>query len=60
MILSDEERDEVGSLYSNQFTFKDEETRSRFTDYSMSSSIIKRNQQLTLLDDKFERVNKQL
>lgn len=56
LFLSDEERDEVGSLYGNQYTFKDEETKSRFTDYSMSSSVIKRNEQLSLLDDKFEKV----
>ncbi|XP_034110796.1 protein LTV1 homolog [Drosophila nasuta] len=35
--------------------FDDEETKSRFTEYSMSSSVIRRNEQLTLLDDRFER-----
>lgn len=52
----DEDEDEVGSLKGAQYTFKDEETKSRFTDYSMSSSVISRNKQLTLLDDKFEKV----
>nr|ACO15015.1 LTV1 homolog [Caligus clemensi] len=47
---TDEERDEVGSLEN----FSDEETKSRFTNYSMSSSIIRRNDGLKLLDDKFE------
>ncbi|QQP55514.1 LTV1 -like protein [Caligus rogercresseyi] len=47
---TDEERDEVGSLEN----FSDEETKSRFTNYSMSSSIIRRNEGLKLLDDKFE------
>ncbi|XP_015113218.1 protein LTV1 homolog [Diachasma alloeum] len=56
MAVSDEERDEVGSLNGPQFSFKDEETKSRFTEYSMSSSVMKRNEQLTLLDDKFERM----
>lgn len=56
MDLSDEEADEVGSLNEPQYTFKDEETKSRFTEYSMSSSVMRRNQQLTLLDDKFEKV----
>lgn len=51
-----EEDDEVGSLDGPQFTFKEEETKSRFTNYSMSSSVIRRNEQLTLLDDKFEKV----
>lgn len=54
MGLSDEEADKVTNL--PQYSFKDEETRSRFTEYSMSSSVIRRNAQLTLLDDKFERV----
>lgn len=33
-----------------------EETRSRFTEYSMTSSVMRRNEQLTLLDDRFEKV----
>lgn len=57
MELSDEEEDEVCSLNGPQYTFKEEETKSRFTEYSMSSSVIRRNEQLTLLDDKFEKVN---
>lgn len=56
MDLSDEEADEVCSLNGPQYTFKEEETKSRFTEYSMSSSIMRRNEQLTLLDDKFEKV----
>ncbi|XP_043270771.1 protein LTV1 homolog [Venturia canescens] len=56
MALSDEERDEVCSLNGPQYSFRDEETKSRFTEYSMSSSVIRRNEQLTLLDDKFERL----
>ena len=35
--------------------FAEEETKTRFTNYSMSSSIIRRNKELSLLDDKFER-----
>lgn len=56
MNLVDEETDEVHSLNGPQYTFKEEETKSRFTEYSMSSSVMKRNEQLTLLDDKFEQV----
>lgn len=41
--------DDVGSLNM-------EDTKSRFTDYSMSSSIIRRNENLQLLDDQFEQV----
>lgn len=52
----DEEEDEVGSLKGPRYTFKDEETKSQFTEYSISSSVIRRNEQLTLLDDKFEKV----
>lgn len=53
---ADEERDEVCSLPGSQFSFNEEETRSRFTEYSMSSSVIRRNQQLSLLDDRFEKM----
>jgi len=56
MDLSNEEADEVCSLNGPQYTFKDEETKSRFTEYSMSSSVMRRNEQLTLLDDRFEKV----
>ncbi|KAI4468956.1 low-temperature viability protein ltv1-related [Holotrichia oblita] len=51
-----EERDEVCSLEGPQYSFKDEETKSRFTEYSMSSSVMKRNEQLTLLDNRFEKL----
>lgn len=37
--------------------FADEETKSRFTQYSMTSSVIRRNDGLTLLDDRFEKVD---
>ena len=47
----EEEGDEVGSLKS----WGEEETATKFTNYSMSSSCIRRNAQLTLVDDKFER-----
>lgn len=52
----EDEKDEISSLKGPQYTFKDEETKSRFTEYSMSSSVMRRNEQLTLLDDKFEKV----
>ena len=48
-----EEEDEVGHLPRN---FGEVETKSRFTDYSLSSSVIRRNDQLSLLDDRFEKV----
>lgn len=51
----DEENDVVGPMRSNYPRFDDEETKSRFTEYSMSSSVIRRNEQLTLLDDRFEK-----
>lgn len=54
---SGEEDDEVGPLprSKNFANFDDEETKSRFTEYSMSSSVIRRNEQLSLLDDRFEK-----
>ncbi|XP_035721445.1 protein LTV1 homolog [Vespa mandarinia] len=56
MELSDEERDELCSLNGPQHSFKDEETKSRFTEYSMSSSVMRRNEQLALLDEKFDKL----
>ncbi|KAK2817505.1 hypothetical protein Q5P01_025696 [Channa striata] len=42
-----------------EFLFADEETKSRFTEYSMTSSVMRRNEQLTLLDDRFEKFYEQ-
>ncbi|NXU63560.1 LTV1 protein, partial [Horornis vulcanius] len=50
--------DEVNGR-TKEFLFMQEETRSRFTEYSMSSSVIRRNEQLTLLDDRFEKFYEQ-
>jgi len=47
----DEDDDEVPSLKS----WTEEETGTKFTSYSMSSSVMKRNAGLTLLDDQFEK-----
>ncbi|KAJ9573525.1 hypothetical protein L9F63_009089 [Diploptera punctata] len=54
--VSSEEDDDVASLCGPQYTFADEETKSHFTNYSMSSSVIRRNDQLSLLDDRFEQI----
>ncbi|KAJ3659595.1 hypothetical protein Zmor_011278 [Zophobas morio] len=51
-----EEMDDVASLNGSQRSFNEEETRSKFTNYSMTSSVIRRNEQLTLLDDRFEKM----
>lgn len=37
--------------------FMNEETKSHFTNYSMTSSVIHRSEGLTLLDDRFEKVS---
>ncbi|XP_060096510.1 protein LTV1 homolog [Heteronotia binoei] len=50
--LSDD--NEIGGEMK-EFLFMQEETKSRFTEYSMTSSVIKRNEQLTLLDERFEK-----
>ncbi|XP_055904916.1 protein LTV1 homolog [Eupeodes corollae] len=47
-------RDRLAPLMRER-RFDDEETKSRFTEYSMSSSVIRRNEQLTLLDDRFDK-----
>lgn len=39
--------------------FWEEETKSRFTEYSMTSSVMRRNEQLTLHDERFEKVRSQ-
>lgn len=54
--LSGDEGMEEGGC-GREFLFMDEETKSRFTEYSMTSSVMRRNEQLTLLDDRFEKVN---
>lgn len=51
-----EDMDEVGSLDGSERSFSKEETKSKFTSYSMTSSVMRRNEQLTLLDEKFEKV----
>lgn len=47
MNLSDEEADEVRNLKGPQYTFREEETKSRFIEYFMSNSVMGRNEQLT-------------
>nr|CAG4634884.1 EOG090X08PQ [Alona affinis] len=56
----EEEGDSLGDLRSDAGgrmspDFGDD-TKSRFTEYSMTSSVIRRNAQLSLLDDRFEQL----
>ncbi|XP_037376402.1 protein LTV1 homolog [Talpa occidentalis] len=63
--------DSVGSLSDDTSTpgkplgvtenhlFWEEETKSRFTEYSMTSSVMRRNEQLTLHDERFEKFYEQ-
>ncbi|KAJ8931610.1 hypothetical protein NQ314_015472 [Rhamnusium bicolor] len=53
--FEDEEIDDVSSLDGSQKLYAEEETKSKFTNYSMTSSVIRRNEQLTLLDERFEK-----
>ncbi|KAI7810824.1 protein LTV1 homolog [Triplophysa rosa] len=55
----DEEEEDDGDGPRREFMFGDCETKSRFTEYSMTSSVMRRNEQLTLLDDCFERFYEQ-
>lgn len=48
-----EEGDEVNSLFSPDGS----EEKCHFTEYSVSSSVLPRNEGLTLLDDRFEQVS---
>jgi len=54
--FDDEDMDDVGSLKGSDRSFSKEETKSRFTNYSMTSSVMRRNDQLSLLDDRFEKM----
>ncbi|KAM7419854.1 hypothetical protein PAMA_016793 [Pampus argenteus] len=45
--------------HGREFLFMDEETKSRFTEYSMTSSVMRRTEQLSLLDDRFEKFYEQ-
>lgn len=61
-LMSDEDDDEDDMELRDRLAplmrerrFDEEETKSRFTEYSMSSSVIRRNEQLTLLDDRFDK-----
>ncbi|KAF7214421.1 protein LTV1 homolog isoform X2 [Nothobranchius furzeri] len=51
--------DEHAEGGGGELLFMDEETKSRFTEYSLSSSVMRRNQQLTLLDERFEKFYQQ-
>ncbi len=53
-IGSDDEAEQIGG---RRPLFDKVETRTKFTEYSMSSSVISRSQQLTILDDRFEKVS---
>lgn len=46
----------LSELHDDVASLDREETKSRFTEYSMTSSVIRRNEQLTLLDDRFEEM----
>ena len=48
---------DVGSDFGSlgDQSFEDVETKTRFTNYSMSSSVIRRNEGLNLLDSRFEK-----
>jgi len=56
---NDDDDDEAGSDFDDADFDDLEETKSRFTEYSMTSSVIRRNDQLTLLDDRFEKLYEQ-
>lgn len=54
---NEDDYQQCGSDFEDgQHSFNDEETKSRFTNYSLSSSVIRRSEGLVLLDDRFEKV----
>ncbi|XP_060536625.1 protein LTV1 homolog [Cylas formicarius] len=48
--------DEISSLKGSKKSFEFDDSKSHFTNYSMTSSVIRRNDQLTRLDDRFEKI----
>lgn len=48
--------EEDASFEESLHSFSNEETKSRFTNYSLTSSVLRRNEGLTLLDDRFEKI----
>ena len=54
-VLHDEAEEEKENISRGFSNFSDEETKSKFTTYSMSSSVIRRNAGLTNLDDQFDK-----
>uniref|UniRef100_A0A250Y1K6 Protein LTV1 homolog n=1 Tax=Castor canadensis TaxID=51338 RepID=A0A250Y1K6_CASCN len=61
-LLSDEDdMSAPGALHGDceKHLFWNEETKSRFTEYSMTSSVMRRNEQLTLHDERFEKFYEQ-
>uniref|UniRef100_A0A2K6M4I0 Protein LTV1 homolog n=1 Tax=Rhinopithecus bieti TaxID=61621 RepID=A0A2K6M4I0_RHIBE len=61
-LLSDEDRMSVPGRTHRAIAdhlFWSEETKSRFTEYSMTSSVMRRNEQLTLHDERFEKFYEQ-
>ncbi|XP_066552885.1 protein LTV1 homolog [Amia ocellicauda] len=59
LLSGDEGEGASGERATPEFLFMKEETRSRFTEYSITSSVMRRNEQLTLLDDRFEKFYEQ-
>uniref|UniRef100_A0A3P9JGH5 Protein LTV1 homolog n=1 Tax=Oryzias latipes TaxID=8090 RepID=A0A3P9JGH5_ORYLA len=57
--FSDEEHTGGDGRGGGDFLFMDEETKSRFTEYSLTSSVMRRSEQLSLLDDRFEKFYEQ-
>ena len=53
--FSEDDGDDVASL--GEQSFMSDGNKTRFTNYSMTSSVMRRNDGLTLLDDRFEQVN---
>ena len=54
--FSDDDFDDSDDDRRGPMDFDEVETKSRFTEYSMTSSVTTRNEGLSLLDDRFEKV----
>ncbi|XP_073258108.1 protein LTV1 homolog [Porites lutea] len=54
-LIPSDEADDSDSNDGMSF-FEEEETKSRFTNYSMTSSVLRRNEGLKLIDERFEKL----
>ncbi|XP_013791959.1 protein LTV1 homolog, partial [Limulus polyphemus] len=56
---AEDDNEDSNSLSDGQWSFEEEETKSRFTNYSLTSSVLPRSEALQTLDERFEKLFEQ-